>query len=162
MGIDIHMSIVKNKEYIAEDIFDGRNSEWFGNLQKEGWENEYDELPARCGYSDQSPADYILKYTTERYYYGFFFINVKDFKDWFIKYRPDKDACWVTTYDKWRIENKGYIPENPQHYLSCEDNINDMHFVEIENIYDCSKWLYNYLIDNHISDDADIIYCFDR
>ena len=81
MGIDIHMSIVKNKEYIAEDIFDGRNSEWFGNLQKEGWENEYDELPARCGYSDQSPADYILKYTTERYYYGFFFINVKDFKD---------------------------------------------------------------------------------
>lgn len=162
MGVDIHMYIVKNNEYLAKNIYNGRNSEWFGNLQGEGWNDEYDELPIKYGYSNQTPKDYKEQYNKNNYYYGFCYINVKDFKDWFIKYRPDKDAGWVTTYEKWKIAEKGWVPDDIKHSLDKNDNINDMHFIEIVDDYDCSKWLYNYCNDHSIPDDADIIYCFDN
>ena len=84
-------------------------------------------------------------------YFDFRAIKVNDYINWFRKYRPDKDAGWVSTYDKWRIENKGYIPEDIDHYLDPEANPADMHFIEIEKKYDCAKWLYDYIIDNNIS-----------
>ena len=161
MGADIHMSIVKNNRYLAKNIYNGRNSEWFDNLQGEGWKDEYNELPIKYGYSNQTPENYKEKYNENNYYYGFRYINVGDFKNWFIKYRPDKDAGWVTTYEKWKIENKRWVPDDVKHYLDKEDNIDDMHFIEFENPYDCSKWLYDYCIKHHISNKADIIYCFD-
>ena len=162
MGVDIHMSIVKNKEVIAADIFDGRNSEWFDNLQGNGWADEYDYLPKKFGFSDQTPENIKQYYNKDAGFYGFYTVQVSEFKNWFEKYRPDLRAGWASTYDKWRIENKGYIPEDLPITLDKDMNPADMYFIEYNNLYDCSRWLNYYLIDNKIPYDADIIYCFDR
>lgn len=161
MGMDIHMNITREGEFVARDIFDGRNREWFNNLQGDGWDDVYDELPRMYGFSDEAPAELSQRYKKEDGYFGFYHVNVADFKVWFEKYRPDKDAGWVSTYDKWRIENKGYIPEDMMHYIPEDARIEDLHFVEVVNKYDCSNWLYNYLIDHNIPGDAEIEYCFD-
>lgn len=161
MGKDIHIHIVQNKEYIKKEIFDGRNSEWFANLTRDGLDDCYDLLDIKYGLSPQAPEEIDKKSLTEDGYFDFYYINVKEFKDWFQKYRPDIDAGWVTTYDKWRIENKGYVPEDICHYLSEDDNPADMHFIEIVNQYDCSAWLSTYLVDHEIDDNADITYWFD-
>jgi hypothetical protein len=47
-------------------------------------------------------------------------------------------------------------------YLDGEDIIEDVRFIEVTDKYDCSAWLYSYLVDNDISDDATIQYCFDH
>ena len=160
MGMDIHMALVKNNEYVKEDIFDGRNSDWFNNMAGNGWDDVYDKLPMNYGLSEQTPAEYEEKY--KDWCFNYRYINVKDFKEWFQKYRPDIDAGWVSTYDKWRIEKKGYIPEDIFHYLPEDANLADMHFIEVINQYDCSAWLFTYLVDNNIDDDVDIVYCFDN
>ena len=161
MGRDIHLSIVKNGEYLAENIFIGRNQEWFSDLLGDGWDDAYDELPKNSGVSYQVPLNYEKKYNKDNFYYGFYYVHVKDFKQWYLKFRPDLDAGWVSTYDKWKYENKGILPSEVNHYLNKDDNINDMHFIEFVNEYDCSRWLYKYIYDHGIPDDADIIYCFD-
>lgn len=162
MGMDCYMSIVKDGKFIAKDIFDGRNTEWFNNLQDAGWSYEYHNLPIVFGHSSKAPQEWKDSYTAEKGYFGFYHFLVKYFKEWFEKYRPDRDAGWVSTYDKWRIENKGYIPDDVPHYLPEDARMEDMHFVEFANPYDCSVWLYNYLIENKIDDNADVTYCFDR
>lgn len=164
MGVDIHMSIIKDKEYVAKDIYNGRNSEWFNNLQERGDAYEYDFLPIayyNCFPKEDTPEDLNIEKLQEDGYYGFRTIKVDDYVNWFEKYRPDKDAGWVTTYDKWRIENKGYVPEEVSHYLDPDDNPADMHFVVIEKKYDNAKWLYNYIMNKEINFDAYIIYYFD-
>lgn len=159
MGIDIHMAIVKNNEYIAENIFNGRSSEWFANLRGEGWNDVYDHLPAEYSVA-QAPSSYMEKYSTD-WCFDYRSIKVENYMEWFRKYNPHLMAGWVTTYDKWRIERQGYMPEELCHELPKDANPADMHFIEIENRYDCSKWLFDYLIKNNIDDDAYIIYCFD-
>lgn len=163
MGLDSHMYIVKNKKYIKEDIFDGRNTEWFCNMMGDGNADEYDTLPIHYGISTQAPDEYAKEFGD--WCFGFNYIKVKDFKDWFEKTRPDKDAGWVARYDKWAYENKGIEPKEIYHYLSCLDDEVDkseFEFIEVENKWDCSRWLYNYLIHNVISDEADIQYAFDN
>lgn len=161
MGVDMHLYICKNKKYIAEDIFDGRNSEWFRNIQGEGNDEVYNSLPLSYGISDQAPAHFSDSFKGEMGYYGFHYIKVSDFCDWFIKHRPDEDAGWVTTYEKWAYENKGIKPEYLRRSLTKDDVIEDMKFITITNEYDCSAWLYCYLVDNNIPDDAVVQYCFD-
>lgn len=160
MGVDIHMYIQHNGKFIYEDIFNGRNSEWFANMQGEGWDDVYDELPISYGFPEDIPQEYIDHY--KDWTYGHCYIKVEDFLDWFKKYRPDIDAGWFSTYDKWRIEKKGYIPDECPHYLSENDNPADMHFIEVVNKYDCSAWLNNFLLDNQVAKDALIVYCFDH
>ena len=161
MGVDIFMHIVKNKEIIKKDIYTGRCSEWFANLRGEGWDDIYDKLPIYSCNFDKNivPADLIEKYK-EEYYYDRRMINVGDFKKWFEDYRPDIDAGWVTTYEKWKIENKHWTPYDVPHYLPEDARIEDYHFIEFDKEDDQSRWLYNYLINNNIPDDAYIIYCF--
>lgn len=156
------MSIVKDNKFIKRDIFKGRNSEWFGNLQGNGWEDEYDHFPSVRGIPEIVPEEIKKNFDKADDYgdYDFHYVIAGAFCEWFNKYRPDLKAGWVSTYDKWRIEKKGYIPENPQHYLEPEDRIEDMQFVEYQDKYDCSLWLYNYLLDNEIYADAVIVYYF--
>jgi len=162
MGVDIHMFIVdKDKQILKEDIFDGRNSEWFNNLQDRGNDNVYDYCPIVYGWKPVCSKKLIRQYVDCQSYYGHFHISVKLFKEWFEKYNPHKEAGWVTTYEKWQIENQSYCPEDPKHFLDDDDIIEDMHFVEWVNEFDCSLWLYDYLIDNNIPDNAWIVYCFD-
>jgi hypothetical protein len=162
MGVDIHMYICKDKKYIAENIFGGgRNSEWFNNLQQNGNDESYNELNIHCGYSDEAPNEYKEKYNKDNSDYGFRFFTVGDFMEWFIKYRPDKDAGWTTRYEAWRYKEKGIHPDYLAKELFSEDIIEDREFIEVINKYDCSNWLYNYLVDHNIPNDADIVYCFD-
>ena len=154
------MHIVKNKEYIKKNIFDGRNSEWFANLQGNGWDNIYDTFPSNYGIGKQAPEDIDVEKLEHNGYFGFYSISVKDFIEWFVQFRPDVDAGWVHTYDKWLYETKEVIPE-VNHYLDSDERIEDMFFITIENKYDCSAWLFNYLNENNIDEDADIIYWFD-
>lgn len=161
MGMDIHMHLVKDGEYVKKNIYDGRNREWFANLQDEGWDDCYDNLDIIFGLSPKAPKTIDVAKLREDGYFGFYHIPVKRFKEWFETYRPDKDAGWVSTYDKWRIENKGYVPDDLMHYIPEDARIEDLHFVEVVNPYDCSAWLYQYLIENEIDNNADITYWFD-
>ena len=161
MGRDIYMHIVESGCVLKRDIFDGRCSAWFDNLTDYGWDSCYDHLPVKYDLSPESPEELKKEYSEENGYYDFRYIKVSDFLNWFEKYRPDIEAGWVTTYEKWLIEKKGYVPEDVKHYLDKDDDIRDMHFVEFKKPYDCSKWLYYYLKDNEIPLQADITYCFD-
>ena len=168
MGMDIHMHIVKNDEVIAKNIFDGRNSEWFNNLKGDGNDDEYDHFPSYGGIPDNCPEFIKTIYdgdcnNDEEYfgYFGFYYVNAGDYIKWFEKYRPDTDAGWVTTYEKWAWEKKGIKPEYLAKYLNKDANINDMHFIEVVNPWDCGRWLYNYIKDHKIPDDACVIYYFD-
>jgi hypothetical protein len=155
------MYICKDKSYIVEDIFEGRNSEWFGNMQKEGEDEVYDSLPIKRGVSDEAPDAFSEEFSDD-WCFGFRYLNVKEFKHWFIEKRPDEDAGWVTRYEEWAYENKGIEPVYLQKRLDHDDIIEDMRFIEVTNKYDCSAWLYDYLVNNHIPDVAIIQYCFDN
>lgn len=148
MGVDITMSIIKGTEYLYKDIYDGRCSEWFQNLQDEGWDSEYDYLDIRHGIPKVCPQDWVDSYNEENhgYYYGHRYIKVIDFINWFEKYHPETDAGWVSKRDAWLYKNKGIVPEL-QYHLSEEDRVEDMEFIEVKNPNDQSLWLYKYLID---------------
>ena len=158
MGTNIFMYLVKDNKIVKNDIFNGRDSEWFQNLQGNGWDDIYDELPRHYGVSPQAPSSLATK-ANEVYHFDKLYMSVKDFKDWFNQYKPQLRAGWVTTYDKWNYETRGTIPDEKR-FLDKEDNINDYHFIEYTDEFDQSLWLYNYLIDNNIEDDVDITYWF--
>ena len=161
MGMDIHLYIVRNKEYIAENIFDGRNTEWFNNIMGTGNDDVYDSFPAYYGVSNETP-DAFSKEFNDDWCFGFRYLSVKEFKDWFLEKRPDKDAGWVTRYEAWAYEHKGIEPEYLKKELTKDDVIKDMKFITVTSKYDCSAWLYCYLVDNDIPDNATIQYAFDH
>lgn len=160
MGVDIHMSIVKDGKIIAEDIFNGRNSRWFGNIMGDGYDPEYDHLPIKHGVSPQAPKELADEYKAD-YMYGHRYISVKNFTEWFNKYNPHLDAGWVSTYDQWALEHKNIKPENVWKEKPTE-NPEDWHFIAFEKDYDCSLWLMKFLGKINAQVDADITYCFDH
>lgn len=163
MGKDIHMFIVDNKkEVIESDIFPGRNSIWFANLKNEGGYKEYNYLPIVLGWPKiVVPQTLKEKFSKEDGYFDFYHVKVEYFKEWFLKYRPNIDAGWATTYEAWAIKNKGYNPGYLPKELDEDANLHDSTFIEYKRCDDCSEWLYNYLVENNIDKDAFIVYCFD-
>ena len=166
MGVDIHIFIVK-KNKKAKRIYEGvRCSEWFDDICGRGWHDEYGKLSIHKGISpfsdDEIKDDYENR--RERYYYGFHYFNVGEFREWFVKYRPNIKAGWVTTYDNWRIKNNKWFPDEDDlsHFMIPDVNPDDQFFIEYEDPYDMSANLYNLLNDNKITDDADITYYFDH
>lgn len=162
MGVDITMSIVKNKKYIKEDIFDGRNGAWFDRITQCRIE-PYTFLPIKYGYSDQAPDSFKEHYNKENGYYDFRYFNVGDFRQWFERYNPNLDVGWVTKRTAWKMDYQGYVPfDNEIFYeLTKEDPIEDRVFKTFKDNESCDEWLYNYILENNIPWDADIIYCFD-
>lgn len=160
MGMDIHIYLSKKDGGTNEIEFGGRNSIWFNNLmiQEDDAYNHFEPHHGVSPYLDEK----IKKESEDRWYFEHHYISVGDFKEWFTKYKPNKDAGWVTTYDAWRIENQGYIPYDISHTMLEDVKIEDQHFVEIPNREDCSDWLYNYLINVKAPDDAHITYWFDN
>ena len=108
MGVDIHTYIVKNKEVIGKNLYNGRNSEWFNNLQGRGDDLEYNRLYTDWGISPQAPDYFNDKYTQEKGYYGFYYISVKEFKEWYVlssctTWRSKRPWCaWNPFYITWR------------------------------------------------------------
>lgn len=148
----------KDHEIIEKEIYDGRNSEWFNNLRGRGWDSIYDYLPIKYGIPElfPIPEEKLIK----EHYYDFQYITVKDFKEWYKEFRPDIDAGWVQKYDAWAYRKKGIIP-NLNHYLYVKEDerIEDFEFIEVENKYDNSRWLYEYIKKEF--DDSIIFYYFD-
>ena len=161
MGVDIHMSIIsKDGEVRCSDIFDGRNSEWFGNISGDYNSEFYQNYPMRYDIPDKVP-DGIRQAQEDGGYYDFRHVNVGEFLDWYIEARPDVDAGWVSTYDKWLYEKKHIVPEL-SHWLDEDANPYDYHFIEVENPWDCSRWLYEYITSrDDIKSDDFIVYYFD-
>ena len=159
MGMDIMLNIVQDGEQIKENLFDGRNYNWFEKLQSNGCDEIDEFLPVHRGLPSQVPQDYKEMEESDERYIEFYYMNVKEFKIWFAQYRPDLDAGWITTYEKWLYETKNIIPEL-SHYLPTDAVIEDWHFIEVEDEYNNFLWLYNILTDENISDNADIVYYF--
>lgn len=159
MGADIHMFIVKDNK-VDKQIFDDgmRNYEWFDNICHQGYDRVYDFFPCEIISKDSLPEG-ISKKESE-YGYGFRKISVKDFCEWFEEYRPDIDAGWVNTYDKWLYESKGILPQELPKFR--EENEPDMYFIEVINTYDLSAELYTILRDGHYEGEDEIIYFFNR
>lgn len=164
MGRDIHMHIVdKHGKYLMKDIYEGRNSEWFNNLQGKGCDDCYNHLYTYYGFPENilSPEGKTFDDLKKEGYYGFYYVSVGSFRKWYETYKPQIKAGWFCTYDKWKIEKKGYVPEDPQHYLIKEDCTEDMHFIEYIDTYEPSSYIYKILEERFIDNDAYIIYYFD-
>lgn len=164
MGIDITMHIIKNKEILHENIFEGRNYTWFDNISRQSGrsDSEYRYFPSYYGKKFQEQIPYnILKDIESDTYYGDNIVKVKDFIEWYKKYQPNLHAGWVTRYEAWLYEEKGIAPEDSYQRLPQDEPIRDMVFIEYEDIYDCSRWLYNFIIGEKVPKDAYIIYYFD-
>ena len=161
MGMDIHMYLVHEGKILKNDMFNGRNSDWFRDLIGDGWHDEYDHLPIKSyNVSDQAPEE-LKKEANEEGFFDHRTVTVGAYANWFWKYRPDKHASWVTTYDKWRFENKNWHPneDNEKHQLDPEDRIEDWHFIEWDDEYDLGRWLYDEVKDTY--SDAEITFWFD-
>ena len=146
MGMDITLRLLdKNGKFLTENIYDGRNREWFNNMSgKYTTDEAYDHLPLGYGTLDFFPNEW-LEMEQDRDYFDFRYMSVKEYRNWYMKY-------------------KGYTPEygiDLYQELDKEDVIEDMVWVEFNAEYDNSTWLYNYLDENNIPDDAWIVYCFD-
>lgn len=164
MSADIHMFIVR-KDKKPERIFEGvRDPEWFDDISGNGYHDEYEKLPIRGSISPFSDENIKDDYENcrEKLLYGFYYFNVGEFREWFIKCRPNIKAGWVTTYDNWRIKNNKWFPDEDDlsHVMLPDVNPDDQFFIEYEDPYDMSARLYDLLNDNNISDDADITYYF--
>ena len=164
MGVDINMSIVsKEGEYRAKDIYDGRDSEWFDNITGDYHSEFYEHFPMYRGIPEHVPDEIKRDYSdnSDFSYYDFCYVNVGEFLDWFEHTRPDIDAGWVSTYDKWLYETKGIVPDL-LHYLEEDANPYDYHFIEVVNPWDSSAWLYNFIKNQSNAAPEDyIVYYFD-
>lgn len=156
------MFICKNGNYLQKDIYKGRNSNWFDKIRGNSTDASYFSFPNECGISEETPLDFKEKYKKEKGYYDFYYISVEAFKNWFKEHRPDIDAGWVSRYDAWAYENKNIYPEVLCRQLYDDDIIEDRVFIEVIDKYDSSAWLFEYLMQNNIPNDAIIQYCFDR
>ena len=163
MGMDWTAFIVKGDKILAktEDLFDGRNSDWFANLQGNGLDNCYDYLPVKYNW-DIAPAELKEKYS-EDWYFDHRSIQIKDFKEWFHSYQPYKQAGWMRNYDAWELKTKHtYNYEDKlQRYLGVDENMADWEWVEFIDEWALTYQLYNFMEEYQIPDDAYLIYCFD-
>lgn len=170
MGVDIHMALVRNDgKILIKDVYDGRNSEWFSNLQRNGLNDEYYSLPDKPGIPEFAPAFIKEDYegAPQNGYYGFAYMSFQDYAKWYEEYKPQFDAGWVSTYDKWRMEKKGYIPEDVLHYFPEDANPVDLHFIEFTNPYDPNTCVINAVYKYFLENEEDypcqayLIYYFD-
>ena len=161
MGVDITMHIVRNKEKIFEDIFDGRNYDFFHGLtntcpehslgdrsgflnKQHGWENKEEQ-----------------KKLEELGYYNFYTVKVKDYIEWYKFYEPNMRAGWITRKQAWLLDHYNIEPDDYFSSLNKDDITKDMIFKDWET-YDCGyKYLYDFINDNHLEANDQIIYCFD-
>lgn len=164
MGKDICMYLIDNKGNIINDnLYNGRNYHWFDNITGRVTDPEYNHYPAHYGLPKDIMIPKKIKDEYIKDYYDFYYMKLKDYVDWFNKYEPDIRAGYFTEYDRWLIENKGYIPDEDE-VLTHIENIEHPEvytFMTYENIYNPDKNIISN-IDVHGSiEDYYIIYYFD-
>lgn len=144
MGVDIHLNVIKSDGTVilSEDDFPYfRCRAWFDKIMGRCG---YDEIYSRLRWADSSdvviPVE-IAQRIKEEGYYGLTVIKISDFINWYNAYKPNIDAGWVTTYDKWLWETKNIYPSD--YYKSLDSlgpdiNMRDYHFIELPTEDDCS------------------------
>ena len=171
MGMAATLRVCKDGNFIDNlkegewSIFDGRNREWFDNLMGNGNSSEYEwgRFPAHVGVEDDNiPQEWKDEYSKEMCYFGWHYITVKDFSNWFYKYSPHICGGWISKYDEFMLKYKSIEPEEYYTCPDCISNFDGCVFATWENQYDCSKWLFEWLEDNKMPNDAVIVYRFDN
>lgn len=136
MGVDIDMMIMREDgTVVMKDMFMGRNYDWFEKLQLCSGEEIYDEfLPTFSGIPSFSPKSLQQAYVEgeEEGCFGFHFMKVEDYLNWYDTYKPNIDAGWVSAYEKWKIERKNWKPEYLNRYRPEDAAPGDAFFVECE------------------------------
>ena len=170
MGMDIHIYLINKDASLVKSLYEGRNRDWFESLLGRGYGDEYQYL--RTHPMHDLPDGYILPTEIEKDYddsvdgngcFGFSWLYAKDYYEWFYKYRPDKRAGWVTTYEGWALKNKGQIPEDVKLRLDESDIVEDMVFVEYEDEWNPDRSVVD-IIEEHKAEknnDYYIVYYFD-
>lgn len=152
MGMDIIMDICHQGKCLKSDIFDGRDRKWFDSLR----DITDDELPIVYGKGNDAPVNYSLDCPI-------YHMNVGHFKHWYEIKKPYLNAGWTYKYDEWLLKTKGIEPdpENVYKHLDLKGDlvVEEMVFIEYET-YSSHTWLYNYLQENQIPDNASIVYWF--
>lgn len=168
MATDIHMYLIDNKGNIINDnLYDGRNYHWFDNITNRYTDFEYSYFPAHYGlplFEDIKIPKKIENDYTEKRGYDFYYMKLKDYLNWFNQYKPHIKAGYFTEYDKWLIENKGYIPDEDE-VITHIENIEHPEiyiFMTYENIYNPDKKIISKIdITDDSIEDYYIIYYFD-
>ena len=155
MGTDIHMCLINDKgDIIKDNLYDGRNYHWFDNITGRGHDSEYKHYPAYYGLpKDIKVPKKIEDDYSKDYYYDFYYMNLRDYLNWFNQYKPYIKAGYFTEYDKWQIEKKGYIPDE-------DEVITNIEVVEHPEIYTFMECIDIDKI-NEAIEDYYIIYYFD-
>lgn len=136
MGVDMDMMVMRDDgAVVMKDMFMGRDSDWFEKLQMYSCEEIYDDfLPAFSGIPSFSPKELqrvYAEYEGEGFY-GFHFMKVEDYLNWYDTYKPNIDAGWVSAYEKWKIERRHWKPEYLTRYRPEDAAPDDVFFVECE------------------------------
>ena len=167
MATDIHMYLInKDGAIINDNLYDGRNYHWFDNITEKGTDPEYEYYPAHYGLplsKDIKIPKKIKDEYAKNCYYDFYYMKLKDYIDWFLEYKPHIKAGYFTEYDKWLIENKGYVPDEDEVITNVEaiEHPELYMFMIYENIYNPDKDIAsNINVDGSI-EDYYIIYYFD-
>lgn len=165
MGEDIHMYIVADNKVIKNLSTGIRAYEWFDNLQQEGDKIEYDYLNIMFGMSQQAPKteEFSIEALKKKYCYGFYHFKVRDYLDWYEKYKPNTDAGWVTTYTAWKYKNKGLVPseDDVYHELPKDVNKDDYVFISFNGVDTMAYDLYRVLF-CAFPPNAEVTYWFDH
>ena len=113
MGTDIFMYLVKDNKIVKNDIYKGRDSEWFQHLQGDGWDDIYDELPRHYGVSPQAPLSLEKKA-------NIYFTKLQEI---------DKENEEKEKKEKLDEENQIEfgIDENNPYFTDNEDNVPECH-----------------------------------
>lgn len=170
MGADIHMKLIKDNKIIEDDLFEGRNYDWFDDLTGKGYctNVSYKTLfdIKTAGIPEDSPKEIVDDYN-EDWYFDFYWMKLKDFCNWVKTSRPQLEAGWVSTYDAWAYKKKGIIPEEMFKSLASidEEYIKDYNFIEIVNKFEPSYYISEYLINKGYDiedEDYKIVFYFDN
>lgn len=173
MGVDIHMKLIhKDGRMVNDNLYDGRNSEWFDSLVGNGFDitGAYDELQEYIGPGlPLNAAEEDKNNLKIEGYYGAHQINAADYKSWYDRCKPHIYAGWVTVYQDWIYRTKG-IPVEADAIklnLTTEDNPANYMFKEFTNKYDCNTCVLKQIMSSKDIDIANldeyiIYFYFDR
>lgn len=167
MGLDMSAVVIKADGYRFNDkeyIGGARNSSMFLDIQHE--EGVYENLPVFKKYFDENiiKDKEFLKQYNDDWTFGHTMIKIDDLYKFCEKYHPERDAFWMTTYDKWLYENHRINPSEYDfsHYLEESDVIEDMHFVEVEKWWEVFSYLVKQFKKDKVPKNAYLCYCFDH
>lgn len=150
MSVDIRFRYFdKNYNEIEAEDFGGRNGEWFDNISNRGNDWEYDDFPTKYLKEDSELGKAIdMEKLSDGWAYDFRVVEASDFKFWYGKRKPFLKAGWLSRMNKWKMENKNYIPSEYNDDISYTKDDVHTEFVEWIDPYDCSDWLYDVVTSN--------------